>query len=407
MRTAFVHHPRLWSARLSLPEGASAIGSRGQSAQLAAGWQTIGGLLRALARETDLDPAAALAVWNVESGPWPFRRGKPVLRLECHKLWEHWGCRDTVRFERHFRFGGHAGTPGAPWSNHAMRNREDAAWRSFHGDQVGEYEAFALAARLAGPEAACLSSSFGGPQILGSNHAKLGYPDAISLYRAFGRSLRAQVLGFMDFCRSEALLPALAAQDWLHFARVYNGPGMADSYAEKICDAHVLASAVVTGNVQALHQAEQRLSFDHATFDKLMGGLGLRHFSAREFLFRGRRNSASGDSAFQLNGFPPPALWRNIIPLALAVDAFRAEIGSPVSLASIYRTPAFNEAIGGAPDSEHTRFAAIDVAVPASQDARRWREVMAGIRARGVFSGAIGLHDGALHLDGSGQNIDV
>ena len=82
-------------------------------------------------------------------------------------------------------------------------------WRPFHGDQAAEYQALALAIQLAGMETACQCASFGGPQIMGFNHAIAGHESAAGLFRAFGRSERWQVLAFFDFCAAKDILPAL------------------------------------------------------------------------------------------------------------------------------------------------------------------------------------------------------
>jgi hypothetical protein len=398
------HH--LLRGRLALPKKRQLHSQFADSKVLMATWRQIGGLINTLSAKTEIRPAAALAVWNVESGDFPFHRGRPVLRLECHKLWEEWGHKDPGRFDAHFQFGGHAGVAGLAWTNHRFRIK-GGDWRNLHGSQQVEYEAFALARRLAGLEEACHASSFGGPQVMGFNHAKLGYPDAVSLYRAFGRSLRAQVLGFFDFCQSEELFPALKARDWHAFARVYNGPSRTDSYAEKINDAFILAEAIVASNQTALTAAEEKLAFDHQGFAAFFATLGIRNFSAREFLFRGRENSAPSSAAYGLNRFPPKEFWSNIASVAKAADLFRSDIGAPVTLHSIYRTPSYNTAIGGAPESRHMAFAALDLQVKNGSAPADWLDLMRRVRAQGLFTGAIGLHADALHIDARKENVDL
>jgi N-acetylmuramidase len=236
----FKDHARLAKARLALKR-------KGPHEQLhqetvAASLQTyrrVGGLIEDLARACGIKSKAALAVWLVESGGYSFLRGKPVLRFEVHKLWQHWGSQNAVEFEQHFQFGGHNGVEGKSWQNHQWRGTVSDAWRKVHaGSQESEYEVFKLATRLAGRENACLSASFGGPQILGSNHAVIGYGSAAALFEAFAKSERWQVLGFFDFVQAKELLGALAAEDWLAFARVYNGEGNATVYADRIKQAY-------------------------------------------------------------------------------------------------------------------------------------------------------------------------
>lgn len=397
---------QLRQARLPTAVAAGPQPSFAASRALLAAWQQVGGLLQTLSKKSGIAPECALAVWQVESGGLPFVPGRPVLRLECHKLWEEWGHRDPALFDAHFQFGGRGGVAGVSWAGHRFRQTR-GEWRNFHGSQQLEYEAFALARRLAGIETACRASSFGGPQIMGFNHGKLGYRDAASLYRAFARSLRAQVLGFFDFCQSENLNATLISSDWHAFARTYNGPGRTDAYAEWIDDAFRLATAIIANDQAGLAAAEAVQDFDREGFAAFIATLGLKHFSAREFLFRGRANSAPLSPAYGLNRFPPLEQWPNITPVAKAVDAFRAAVGTPVTLFSIYRSPAYNAAVGGSPESRHTAFAAIDLQVRNGSASADWLDLMRRIRAQGVFTGAIGLYADALHIDARDANIDL
>lgn len=231
--TPFGRDPRLarhpLKARRLLPAGTP----------VAEMWNRIGGLLERAGRIASLDPPAMLAVWMVECGGLPFVRAKPVLRFEAHVFFARWGERNEALFDQHFRFGGRNGIEGAKWQHHAMRRKDE--WQRFHGDQAKEYEALRLAADLAGLETACQCASFGGPQIMGFNHALVGYGAAADMFRAFGRSERWQVLAFFDFCAAKEILGALRSQDWMRFASVYNGPGNAAAYAGKIAAAHEAA----------------------------------------------------------------------------------------------------------------------------------------------------------------------
>jgi hypothetical protein len=193
----------------------------------------------------EIAPAAMLAVWMVECGGLPFQRGRPVLRFEPHVLFARWGSQNEALFDAHFRFGGRHGIEGVKWQNHMLREAPDSGWMRFHGDQHTEYLALALATRLAGAETACQCASFGGPQIMGFNHALVGYDTAGEMFRAFARSERWQVLAFLDFCLAKDLLPALRACVWQAFATVYNGPGNAEAYAARIAAAYDEARALL------------------------------------------------------------------------------------------------------------------------------------------------------------------
>ncbi|MGH9807327.1 MAG: N-acetylmuramidase domain-containing protein, partial [Terriglobia bacterium] len=194
--------------------------------RMAQTYNAIGGLVETFARRLDIDPVAVLAVWYVESGGRTFTPGKPVLRFENHKFFKYWGVEHEALFDKHFQFGGHAGIPGASHKNHRFRNKPTDAWRPVHIEsQDREYEVFALAESLGGREAACMSASFGGPQIMGFNHGACGYPLAAAMVEAFGADQRWQVLGFYDFCKSNGLIDEIRNKQWVAFGDRYNGDG--------------------------------------------------------------------------------------------------------------------------------------------------------------------------------------
>jgi N-acetylmuramidase len=201
---------------------------------IAGTYDRIGGLLSILAKKAGVPIEGALAVWQVESGGAPPNTGKPILRFENHKFFQNWGKSHAAVFDQHFQFGGHAGIPGDPWKNHRWRANAGAPWETFHGNQDHEYEVFGFASTLGGAEAACLSSSFGGPQILGSNHEIVGYGSAKALFDAMVQSERWEVCSFFDFCGSNHILDEVKQQKWEGFARVYNGSGQAAAYGGKI-----------------------------------------------------------------------------------------------------------------------------------------------------------------------------
>jgi len=197
--------------------------------RMAQTFNAIGGLVNTLGQRLGIDPVAVLGVWYVESGGRAFTPGKPVLRFENHKFFKYWGVDHEAEFDKHFEFGGHAGVPGSSSKNHKFRDRPSDQWRPVHipgpDSQDREYEVFALGERLGGREAASLSSSFGGPQIMGFNHAVCGYSSAVALADAFGVDQRWQVLGFFDFCRSNSLIDEIQNRSWVAFGDKYNGDG--------------------------------------------------------------------------------------------------------------------------------------------------------------------------------------
>jgi hypothetical protein len=86
----------------------------------------------------------------------------------------------------------------------------------------------------------------GGPQILGSNHHRLGYSNARAMRAAFESDERYEVLGFFDFCHGDArLLAALRKARWAEFARIYNGPGQVEEYVRHVERAFLEARALL------------------------------------------------------------------------------------------------------------------------------------------------------------------
>ena len=60
------------------------------------------------------------------------------------------------------------------------------------------------------------------------------------------------------------------------------------------------------------------------------------------------------------SGIPPVSLWPNIIPTLRAADHLREAFG-PGVCTSGYRSPGYNARVGGAPNSTHVNFNALDV----------------------------------------------
>lgn len=209
------------------PAAGSALGS------VARTYNRIGGLVDRLGTAAGIDPLAALAVWMVESGGRAFVKGQPMLRFENHVFWSRWGRDHAATFDRHFVFGGH-GASGKSWQNHKWRRGDGDAWAAFHGTQAGEYAAYRFAKTLSGRELAAQSASWGGTQVMGFNHALVGYASACAMVDAFMADERWQVLGFFDFCRKSGLVDAIRAQDWVTFGNGYNGAGGGAAYGPKL-----------------------------------------------------------------------------------------------------------------------------------------------------------------------------
>ena len=215
--------------------------------QVARTFNRVGGLMRAVSVRVGVEPAAGLAVWYVESAGRAHTPNRALIRFENHLLFRRWGRNNLAAYNRHFRHGGHQGQPGKPWKNHQFRETADGPFRAVHGDQAREYQVLEFASRLAGRELALSCISIGGPQILISNHALIGYASGQAMYDAFQASERWQVLGFFDFCRHRRaprrgdLFIHMRDRNWRKFARFYNGAGQTEKYGSRIGNAYAHA----------------------------------------------------------------------------------------------------------------------------------------------------------------------
>jgi hypothetical protein len=211
-------------------------------------YNRVGGLMGALATRLGVELPAVLAVWRVESGGRTHTPGKAIIRFENHLFFRLWGEKNPARYNMHFRHGGHAGQAGKSWEGHQLRASATDQFAPIHtGSQGNEYRALELATRLAGEGIALQCISIGGPQILITNHRRLGYATPRQMYDAFQASERWQVIGFFDFCRNTKqgqLVAYLRARDWAKFAYYYNGKGQVAIYSGHLIDAYQAAQAV-------------------------------------------------------------------------------------------------------------------------------------------------------------------
>lgn len=129
----------------------------------------------------------------------------------------------------------------------------------------------------------------------------------------------------------------------------------------------------------------------------------IEHFSWRELMEKGASNTGVG-----LNTDPPSELYPNVVELVNVLERIRKELGAPVQLLSVYRSPAYNRHVGGASSSRHMQFDAADFCVPGGSagGSARWSEVTKRLRDAGAFKGGIGVYRTFVHVDTRGKNRD-
>jgi hypothetical protein len=83
-----------------------------------------------------------------------------------------------------------------------------------------------------------------------------------------------------------------------------------------------------------------------------------KHFSLSEF-------TASGTAwARHIDNTPPPELMPRLILVAEMLERIRSTLNVPITVTSAYRCEALNKAVGGVPNSDHTRGHAADIVAP-------------------------------------------
>lgn len=94
-----------------------------------------------------------------------------------------------------------------------------------------------------------------------------------------------------------------------------------------------------------------------AELDAYLDGAGVKHFSAREIAPVGKRTwTKRGTATLQPT---PRDLWAHILPTLEVLDWLREQVG-PLHVNSGWRDPEYNRVVGGAKDSRHVAFNAID-----------------------------------------------
>ena len=114
---------------------------------------------------------------------------------------------------------------------HIFRRYSSGSVVGNHNGQNGEYSAFETAKAI-DRNAAFMSISMGAAQIMGFNHARVGYPSAEAMFNAFAdpeTGHAAQIRAMFKFIATNpTLLRAAQHKDWATFARYYNGAGYAN-----------------------------------------------------------------------------------------------------------------------------------------------------------------------------------
>lgn len=142
-------------------------------------------------------------------------------------------------------------------------------------------------------------------------------------------------------------------------------------------------------------------------FEEYISSVGLNHFKPYEFLTKGSQHTNENSPSYRLNTDPPEHLWENIRQTAQVLDALREKLGRSIVLTSVYRSPKYNNSIGGENNSLHMKFNAIDFAVIGSPvGPTEWAKPLREMRSANFFKGGIGVYSTFVHIDTRGVNAD-
>lgn len=176
------------------------------------------------ARGMSIEPAALLAVADVESGGVAFAviggRKEPLIRFEAHYF-------DRRLSEKNRAIAREKGLAAPVAGAIANPKTQAARWRMVN-------RATAIDAR-----AAYESVSWGLGQVMGAHWAWLGYANVGALAAEARSGVAGQVRLMALYIEKAGLADALRNHDWAGFARGYNGPAFAaNAYDRKLASAY-------------------------------------------------------------------------------------------------------------------------------------------------------------------------
>lgn len=185
--------------------------------------QTIAALTM-MAKEAKIEPAALLAIAEVESG------GRALHDVNG-------GKEPAIRFEGHYfdrRLSGRL-------RDYARSNGLSAPIAGRIRNPKSQGERWLLLERAMGlnKKAALESTSWGLGQVMGAHWEWLGYASVDDLVAEARGSVAGQTRLMLRFIEKAELLEVLKARNWREFARRYNGPAFArNEYDKRMAEAY-------------------------------------------------------------------------------------------------------------------------------------------------------------------------
>lgn len=183
----------------------------------------------ALAKSLDVEPAALLAVAEVESaGVYS------------------WGGRPPIRFEGHYFYKLLSGAKRAKAVKMGLASPKAGAVKN-PSSWDARY-ALLQRAREIDADAANASTSWGIGQVMGDHWKKLGFPTVAALVKMADSGVDGQIEIMARFIKKFGLVDELQRKGWKDFARQYNGKNYASNrYDTKIAAAYNLYTKKLAG----------------------------------------------------------------------------------------------------------------------------------------------------------------
>lgn len=168
--------------------------------------------MTAMAKQGQIEPAALLAVAEVESG------GRALYDVDGHK-------EPAIRFEGHYfdrRLSGRI-------RDYARKDGLSAPEAGKIANPKSQGDRWLLLERAMGldKKAALESTSWGLGQVMGAHWEWLGFAAVDALVAEARGSVAGQVRLMLRFIEKAGLADAMRACDWRGFAKRYNGPSFA------------------------------------------------------------------------------------------------------------------------------------------------------------------------------------
>jgi len=230
---------------LAATDPISLDGLGGVSRTMADIYNKYGKYLKEKSQEFGISTASAAAVLKAESQGSGFgSTGKMIIRFENHVFYDNWGKNHQMEFNDHFQLNS-----SRRWEGHTFRASTDSEFTAFHGNQNKEWEVLEFARGL--DESAALKSiSMGAAQIMGFNFSTLDYSSPKEMFDDMSNSMRAQLDGMFKFIsRRDECINGLRTNDFVRFAKCYNGTGQAEKYGSVIEEAASAYSNVSSGRM--------------------------------------------------------------------------------------------------------------------------------------------------------------